>query len=97
MRTLADVYPGCQHVRNVGLRDASDTQVWNDARSNGYTILSKDSDFYQRSLAIDFPPKVIWVRLGNCTATAIEELLCKQTVTVEQFEADAKATFLVLP
>ncbi|MFM7172413.1 MAG: hypothetical protein ACKO4U_05155 [Caldilinea sp.] len=28
MRTLADVYPGCQHVRNVGLRDASDTQVW---------------------------------------------------------------------
>lgn len=97
VRTLADVYPGCQHVRNVGLRDASDTQVWNDARSNGYTILSKDSDFYQRSLAIGFPPKVIWVRLGNCTATAIEELLRKQTVTVEQFEADAKATFLVLP
>jgi predicted nuclease of predicted toxin-antitoxin system len=97
VRTLADVYPDCQHVRNVGLGDASDTQVWNYARSNGYTIVSKDSDFYQRSLAIGFPPKVIWVRLGNCTTTAIEELLREHVVTVEQFEADATATFLVLP
>jgi predicted nuclease of predicted toxin-antitoxin system len=97
VRTLADVYPDCQHVRNVGLRDASDTQVWNYARSNGYTIVSKDSDFYQRSLAIGFPPKVIWVRLGNCTTTAIEELLREHAVTVEQFEVDAIATFLVLP
>ncbi|MFM7172412.1 MAG: hypothetical protein ACKO4U_05150 [Caldilinea sp.] len=24
--------------------------------------MSKDSDFYQQSLAIGFPPKVIWVR-----------------------------------
>jgi predicted nuclease of predicted toxin-antitoxin system len=48
-------------------------------------------------LAIGFPPKVIWVRLGNCTTTVIEELLRKHAVTVEQFDADATATFLVLP
>jgi predicted nuclease of predicted toxin-antitoxin system len=97
VRALADVYPDCQHVRDVGLREAPDTRVWNYARSNGYAIVSKDSDFYQRSLTIGFPPKVIWVRLGNCTTAAIEELLREHAVTVEQFEADTTATFLVLP
>ena len=28
VRALADAYPDCQHVRNVGLGEASDTQVW---------------------------------------------------------------------
>ena len=95
--SLADVYPDCQHVRGVGLREAPDTQVWNYARSNGYTIVSKDSDFYQRSLVLGFPPKVIWVRLGNCTTAAIEQLLREHVEFVEQFEADGTATFLVLP
>jgi len=97
VRALADVYPDCQHVRNAGLKEAPDTQVWSYARSNGYTIVSKDSDFYQRSLTLGFPPKVIWVRLGNCTTTAIVQLLRKHVATIEQFEADNTATFLVLP
>ena len=97
MGALADVYPDCQHVRNVGLSDASDTQVWGYARSNGYTIISKDIDFYQRSLVLGFPPKVIWVRLGNCSTAAVEQLLREHLATVEQFEADATTTFLALP
>jgi predicted nuclease of predicted toxin-antitoxin system len=97
VRAVADVYPDCQHVRNIGLREAADTQVWNYARNNGYTIVSKDSDFYQRSLALGFPPKVIWVRLGNCSTVAIEQLLREHVATLEQFEMDATATFLALP
>lgn len=94
---LADVYPECQHVRNVDLKEAPDTQVWNYARSNGYMIVSKDADFYQRSLVLGFPPKIIWVRLGNCSTNAVEQLLRTYVADVEQFEADATATFLILP
>ncbi|MBI1298034.1 hypothetical protein GC175_24125 [bacterium] len=97
VQSLTDVYPGSQHVRYVGLRDASDTEVWGYARRNGYTIVSKDSDFYQRSLVIGFPPKVIWLRLGNCSTEDVERLLRKHRDTIEQFEADSTATFLVLP
>lgn len=97
VQALADVYPDCQHVRNVDLKEASDTQVWNYARNNGYTIVSKDSDFHQRSLVLSFPPKVIWVRLGNCSTKAVEQLLRTHVADVERFEADATATFLVLP
>ncbi len=97
VQTLADVYPDCQHVRNVGLKEASDTRVWSYARSNGFTIVSKDSDFYQRSLVLGFPPKVIWIRLGNCSTRAVEQLLRTHVADIQQFETDAAATFLALP
>jgi predicted nuclease of predicted toxin-antitoxin system len=96
MRLLADVYPDCQHVRNVGLKEAPDTEVWNFARDNGYTVVSKDFDFYQRSLTLGFPPKVVWVKRGNCSTKAVEQLLRNCAREIEQFQADATATFLIL-
>jgi predicted nuclease of predicted toxin-antitoxin system len=40
-------------------------EVWSYAREHGFAILSKDSDFHQRSLLYGHPPKVVWVRKGN--------------------------------
>ena len=96
VRLLADTFPDCQHVRNVGLKEAPDTQVWEFARSNSYAIVSKDSDFHQRSLLLGFPPKVVWVRLGNCSTKAVEQILRTHFGDVEKFEADETATFLIL-
>ena len=62
---LADIYPESVHVRNVGLRDADDLTIWDYAALHGYTIVSKDSDFQQRSLLSGAPPKFIWLRVGN--------------------------------
>ncbi len=47
-RLLADRFPGSNHVRDCGLRGAPDEQIWEYARDHGYTIVSKDSDFYPR-------------------------------------------------
>jgi predicted nuclease of predicted toxin-antitoxin system len=96
VKALADMYPDCQHVRNVGLKEAPDTEVWNFARDNGYAIVSKDSDFYQRSLLLGFPPKVVWLRLGNCSTHTVEQLLRKHLEDVKRFNADTTATFLIL-
>jgi predicted nuclease of predicted toxin-antitoxin system len=96
VETLADVYPDCQHVRNVGLKTSPDTQVWNFARNNGYSIVSKDSDFHQRSLLLGFPPKVIWLKSENCSTRAVEQLLRVHRQDVETFDADATVTFLIL-
>ena len=71
VRALADVYPDCEHVRNVGLKEAPDTDVWNYAGRGGFMIVSKDSDFHQRSLLLGYPPKVIWVKLGNYSTKAV--------------------------
>ena len=47
-RLLADIYPDSVHVRDIGLRDADDLTIWQYAGLQGYTIVSKDSDFQQR-------------------------------------------------
>jgi predicted nuclease of predicted toxin-antitoxin system len=72
---LEALYPGTQHIREQGLDTASDDVVWNYARDHGMTIVSKDSDFYHRSMLLGHPPKVVWVRLGNCTTVAVAGLL----------------------
>ena len=66
VHTLADIYADSVHVREVGLRDADDSVIWEYAKQHGLTIASKDSDFQQRSLLYGSPPKFIWLRVGNC-------------------------------
>jgi predicted nuclease of predicted toxin-antitoxin system len=43
-----------------------------------------------------FPPKVIWLRIGNCTTTALEDLLRHHQLTVHTFLADPTAGTLIL-
>lgn len=93
---LAKEYPGSVHVRDVGLSAADDQVVWIHAAQSGLAIVSKDSDFQQRALLYGPPPKVIWVRLGNCTTNAIATLLRARHDDVLAFEADPAAAFLVL-
>jgi predicted nuclease of predicted toxin-antitoxin system len=72
---LTDLYPGSTHVRNVGLQAADDDAVWVHAAREGFAIVSKDADFRQRSFLFGHPPKVIWIRRGNCTTDEIAALL----------------------
>ncbi len=96
VRLLADVYPDCLHVRNIGLNAATDTVIWEYAKTNGYLIVSKDSDFHQRSFVFGYPPKVIWIRRGNCSTNTIERILRDSVDTITTFAADGTATFLIL-
>jgi predicted nuclease of predicted toxin-antitoxin system len=96
VRMLADVYPDCIHIRDVSLKTATDSVIWEYAKHNGYMIVSKDSDFHQRSFVFGYPPKVVWIRRGNCSTKTIEQILRDHHETVAQFEADATATFLIL-
>src|SRR4051812_16730482 len=85
---LANEYPGSVHVRDIGLSAADDQAVWIHAAQSGLAIVSKDSDFQQRALLYGHPPKVIWVRLGNCATAAIATLLRTRHEDVLAFEAD---------
>jgi predicted nuclease of predicted toxin-antitoxin system len=94
---LAAEFPGSDHVRNIGLAAASDTAVWAYAAANGLTIVSKDTDFQQRAARLGSPPKVIWVRLGNCSTAAVAALLRLRQPDLLVFEAHLGASFLALP
>ncbi len=96
VRTLEAVYPGSSHVRLVGLRDADDAVVWQFAREHDFIIVSKDSDFHQRSFVFGFPPKVIWIRRGNCPTADIEEILRERQSSILEFCEDDVHSFLAL-
>lgn len=96
MPRLADLYPNSAHVRDFGLGSADDEPIWRHAAAEGFAIVTKDDDFRQRSFLRGPPPKVIWLRLGNCRTTDIEATLRARSAEVLAFGADAEAALLVL-
>ena len=95
-RRLADLFPDSVHVRDVGLKAADDPLVWEYAKDGGLMIISKDSDMHQRSFVFGHPPKVVWVRLGNCSTSDVESLLRRNFAAVKTFHEDLYASFLSL-
>ena len=93
---LADLFPDSEHVRNAGMASADDADVWTYARQKGFVIVSKDSDFHQRALVEGQPPKVVWIRRGNCSTVDVERILRAHVGELQSFEVDADATVLIL-
>lgn len=93
---LADVFPASAHVRLTGLERADDGVIWAYAREHGFMLVSKDSDFQQRSLLYGAPPKFVWLRCGNCPTSRIEELLRRHSAALHTFADDAKESHMIL-
>lgn len=93
---LADVYPNSVHVSSIGLEKALDKAVWEYARQNDYMIITKDADFSELSLLLDFPPKIIWIRRGNCSTNDIENILRESYGTIVALSEDSKIGILTL-
>jgi predicted nuclease of predicted toxin-antitoxin system len=93
---LATLYPGSAHVRDIGLQSADDDTLWTYAGEHDFVIVSKDADFHQRSFVLGHPPKVVWIRRGNCTTAEIEEILRVRRRDMLLFEQDERGAFLVL-
>ena len=96
VRRLADLFPGSAHVRDFELSRADDEAVWVRAAAEGFAIVTKDDDFRQRSFLRGAPPKVIWVRLGNCRTSDVEALLRARAGDIASFAIDPQASLLVL-
>jgi len=94
VRALEPFYPGSTHVSEIGLERADDQAVWRHAREHGFAIVTEDADFAERVLAEGPPPKVVWIRRGNCSTHEIEGLLRERREEVLEFEGDASAPFL---
>jgi predicted nuclease of predicted toxin-antitoxin system len=94
--SLSDEFPGSMHVRTVGLRGAADRQIWDYARDHGFTIVSKDTDFRERSYVEGAPPKVVWLDVGIAGTEAIEGLIRGERERLERFAASGEASCLIL-
>lgn len=94
---LRDLSADIAHVRQIGLERADDEVVWNYARENGLTVITKDADFNNMAFLFGAPPKIIWIQLGNCSTSDIASLLRARRDDLLAFESDADASLLRLP
>lgn len=94
--SLSELYPGSIHVDNVHLGRSDDSAIWDYAKQHGFAIVSKDSDFAERSVLESNPPKIIWIRLGNCSTTDVKDLLLSAHETIHKFIQEDEETCLLL-
>jgi predicted nuclease of predicted toxin-antitoxin system len=88
-------FPDSCHVREVGLKGGTDKDIWDYARNNGFVIISKDNDFNQRALLYGSPPKLIWLRLGNCKRSDLVNLIQRHTKDILTFETSAESVLVL--
>ena len=62
-------------VRELGLRDATDPEIFQAARQSAAVVMTKDRDFIHLLDAHGPPPHVIWLRMGNCSNAALQQVL----------------------
>ena len=62
-------------LRDLGLRDAEDSQIFFAARQNDAIVMSKDSDFSELVLRHGPPPAIIWITCGNTSNARLQEIL----------------------
>ena len=87
---LNDSYPNSKHIASIGLDKASDRDVWKYAKDYGYTIVTKDSDFNELCTLYDFPPHIIWLRLGNSRIEVAQKALLKHKKNICEIVKDTK-------
>ena len=92
--SIADLFPESDHVGLLGLSEADDRNVWDYAKAQGLTIVSQDVDFAEMAAVLGSPPKVIWLRAGNQSTTAISTLLRRHVELIVAFWNDDGATCL---
>lgn len=61
-------------VRDLGLRDAEDEEIFRAARVDDAIVVTKDSDFLVLLERYGPPPRVVWVRCGNTTNAHLREI-----------------------
>ncbi|HYK65952.1 MAG TPA: DUF5615 family PIN-like protein [Patescibacteria group bacterium] len=64
-------------VRDLGLRDALDTEIFEAARKADAVVVTKDRDFLELLARHGHPPRVIWITSGNTSNERMKRVLAK--------------------
>ncbi|OLP18703.1 hypothetical protein BST81_09280 [Leptolyngbya sp. 'hensonii'] len=62
-------------LRDLGLRDAEDPEIFEAAKAQGVIFMTKDSDFVDLVDRLGAPPQIIWLTCGNTSNAQLREVL----------------------
>lgn len=93
---LADAFPDSLHVRDIGMKSASDTAIAEFALAQGLTIVSKDADFLALRFVLGEHVRVVWVRLGNGSTDQVEQALRERRSSIDALGNDPSPVIEIL-
>jgi predicted nuclease of predicted toxin-antitoxin system len=96
VQSLADLFPDSSHVYWLGLDQADDRRVRDCALQNDFIIVTKDADYSELCWWLGFPPKVVWIRRGNCKTAAIADILRDHFDQIKAMNEDQTTGIIML-
>lgn len=81
-------FPESSQVVLLGLEAATDREIWQYAKQQGYVIVTKDSDYRDLSEWLGTPPQVILLAMGNSSKGEILHILSHHKNHIKQLLAD---------
>lgn len=78
-------FNGSIHIKQAGLENYTDRQIWEHAKLNGFTIVTFDADFGVMSAILGHPPKIIWLRTGNTSTSSLKQFLDSRIELIKEF------------
>jgi predicted nuclease of predicted toxin-antitoxin system len=96
IRLLHDLFPGSNHVYHLNLHEVDDPIIWTYAGERQFIVVSKDVDFSELSMVAGFPPKLVWLKLGNCRTFDIESSIRANYDAIRDMYEDPQRGILIL-
>lgn len=93
---LAPAFPGTSHVRPLHLDQSPDTELREYAAQNDFTLVTKNTDLVDLCVLRGAPPKVIWLRLGNCSTALARTVLTSNEARIVAFGKNQSEVVLSL-
>ena len=62
-------------LRDLGLRDSEDEEIFEAAKTADAVVMTKDSDFVSLLDRLGSPPKIIWLTCGNTSNENLKRIL----------------------
>lgn len=91
---LSGSFSSVTHVSFENLESEVDIKIWEYAKKNSWTILTKDSDFKAYSVTFDCPPKVIRINCGNRSTSYILDKLISNNEVIISFLTNESDCYL---
>ena len=67
-----------QHVEDIELREAEDSDIWRYTLEHQAILITKDEDFFERARQATSAPVIVWLRIGNVSNRALRQWFLPQ-------------------
>lgn len=81
---LSQLFPGLTHVRDIGLKQSDDQQIWDWARDNRFAIITTDADFLVLAQRHGWPPKIVHLEQCDFPLRVVEDWLRRSAVRISE-------------